>query len=368
MKKILVIEDEESVRENLMDLLNAEDFEVLGAGDGCTGLNLAQQHLPDLIVCDVMMPKLDGFGVLNSLRKNPATAIIPFMFLTARTDKTDLRQGMELGADDYLTKPFTRAELLGAISSRLQKQVAIDQQQAKKMDGLRNRITQSLPHEMRSPLNSILGFSQLLVEEAEFLERQEIKEMSSSIYKSGQRLHRLIQNFLLYAELEVISTDCDRIQSLRSSQISSAAPVIEKMIRQQAKQVNREGNLQIELENSNIKIAKSRLEKIVEELSDNAFKYSAPGTPVRVVGTRISRGNPAESFYALSVSNCGRGMSTAQIAELGAYRQFDCKFYTQQGSGLGLIVTKRLAELIGGELTIESTPNEQTTVRVVLPI
>ncbi|MBD0313465.1 MAG: response regulator, partial [Microcoleus sp. T3-bin5] len=91
MKKILVIEDEQLLQENIMELLDAENFEVFGAGDGKVGLKLAQQHLPDLIICDVMMPELDGYGVLRALRQNPATATIPFMFLTAKADKMDLR-------------------------------------------------------------------------------------------------------------------------------------------------------------------------------------------------------------------------------------------------------------------------------------
>ena len=127
MKKILVIEDEEFVRENIVELLDAEGFEVIGAEDGRMGLNLARAMVPDLILCDVMMPELDGYGVLTALRQDSILATVPFIFLTAKAAKADLRQGMELGADDYLTKPFTRAELLGAIISRLKKQAAVQE-------------------------------------------------------------------------------------------------------------------------------------------------------------------------------------------------------------------------------------------------
>lgn len=364
MKKILIIEDEETVRENLMELLEAEDFDVCGAGDGCAGLDLVQQYQPDLILCDVMMPKLDGFGVLNTLRKNPVTATIPFMFLTARTDKTDLRQGMELGADDYITKPFSADELLNAIASRLQKQAIIEEQQSQKLNQLRASISLSLPHEMRSPLTNILGFSQLLVEEADNLERQEIQEMSESIRKSGERLHRLIQNFLLYAELELTVTDPARIQALRSSRVSSAASVIEATVWHQAKRRNRDADVILDIHDSSLQIAKTRLEKIVEELVDNAFKYSPDGTPVSVIGRTV----PHQSFYVLSISDRGRGMSPEQIAKLGAYQQFERKLYAQQGTGLGFSISKRLIELLGGTLTIESIPSQHTTVRALIPV
>lgn len=128
MKKILVIEDEPSVRANILELLEAEDFEAVGAENGFMGAMWAQEYLPDLIICDVMMPEVDGYEVLSALRQVPTTAAIPFIFLTAMVDKADIRQGMDLGADDYLTKPFTRAELLGAIASRFNKQKAVMQQ------------------------------------------------------------------------------------------------------------------------------------------------------------------------------------------------------------------------------------------------
>jgi two-component system, sensor histidine kinase and response regulator len=119
MRKILVIEDEETVRENILELLDAEGFEAIAAQNGRIGVNLAQQHLPDLILCDVRMPELDGYGVLKALRSEPATVAIPLIFLTAKAAKTDLSYGLELGANAYITKPFTLTELLGAISQIL---------------------------------------------------------------------------------------------------------------------------------------------------------------------------------------------------------------------------------------------------------
>ncbi|RCJ24995.1 diguanylate cyclase [Nostoc sp. ATCC 43529] len=121
MPKILIIEDEESVRENILDLLEAEDFETIAAANGRIGLDLAISEVPDLILCDMMMPEIDGYGVLTALRQDPTTATIPFIFLTAKSAKSDFRRGMDLGADDYITKPFTRSELLSAIMNRLEK-------------------------------------------------------------------------------------------------------------------------------------------------------------------------------------------------------------------------------------------------------
>ena len=127
MKKILVIEDEAQSRDMFLECLEAEGFDAISAQNGLVGVQQAQELLPDLVICDIMMPELDGYGVLTTLRQDPVTAMIPFIFLTAKGTKASLRQGMELGADDYLTKPSTVQELLGAIAARLEKQAALRQ-------------------------------------------------------------------------------------------------------------------------------------------------------------------------------------------------------------------------------------------------
>lgn len=121
MKTILLIEDNIDIRENTAELLELSNYHVLKASNGKVGLDLAFQHKPDLILCDIMMPELDGYGVLYLLSKNPETAFIPFIFLTAKAEHIDFRKGMELGADDYLTKPFDGLELLHSIESRIAK-------------------------------------------------------------------------------------------------------------------------------------------------------------------------------------------------------------------------------------------------------
>lgn len=361
MKKILVIEDEQSVRDVILDILGAEDFFAIGAENGLVGVQMAQEQAPDLIICDMMMPELDGCDVLVKLRQNPMTATIPFIFLTAKAEKADLREGMELGADDYLTKPFTRSELLGAIAGRLDKQDAIDKQSQKKLDALRSSITLSLPHEIYTPLSGLLNLSKMLLDEYDVMEGHEILEVAEGLYTSSQRLHRVIQNFLLYAQLEIAATDPEKVRSFRSGSILVPEGLITDVATQKAHEADREADLQLELKNTALQVSETKLKKIVEELVDNAFKFSSPGTPVRVA-TVFSN-----STLTLYVIDHGRGMTPDQIANVGAYMQFERRLHEQQGSGLGLTIAKRLAELQGGELTIESIPGKQTTVRVMLP-
>ncbi len=124
-KKILVIEDDATTRNIFLDGLQAEGFDTIGAKNGVSGIEQAQEHSPDLIICDIMMPDMDGYTVLTTLRQEPITAIIPFIFLTGSNTPEDVRKGMELGADDYLTKPCTVEQLLRAIATRLEKQTQI---------------------------------------------------------------------------------------------------------------------------------------------------------------------------------------------------------------------------------------------------
>ncbi|AFY41432.1 response regulator [Nostoc sp. PCC 7107] len=361
MNKILVIEDDLNVRQNLIDLLYAENFNVITAENGYFGLQLAQTEIPDLIICDVMMPELDGYEVLKELRQNPKTAIIPFIFLTAKSEKTDFRKGMDLGADDYIVKPFSRSELLAAITCRLEKQTVIYQQTQEKLEKLRTSITLSLPHELRTPLNGILGFSQILMEESALLDAESIKEMAEFIHQSSQRLFHLIQKFLLYAELEIIATDPQRVQEIQNQSTEFPTPDLTNLMMKKAKNADREDDIQLDLSPCNIKIAAKKITKIAEELLDNALKFSPSGTPIKITARATN------NTFSLSFSDRGRGMSREQIAELGAYRQFERKLHEQQGSGLGLIIAKKLVELHGGTLKIESRPQDKTVVTVTLP-
>jgi len=136
MKKILLIEDNDEIRENTAEILELSNYKVITAENGKRGVELAMGNKPDLIVCDIMMPVLDGYGVLMTLQKNTDTQNIPFIFLTAKAERNDFRKGMELGADDYITKPFEGSELLNAIESRLKKTDLLKQELQTGVEGV----------------------------------------------------------------------------------------------------------------------------------------------------------------------------------------------------------------------------------------
>ncbi len=363
MKKILVVEDAQSLRKDILEMLGFEGYDAFGAENGLVGVDKARRETPDLIICDIMMPGLDGFGVLEELRRDPTTATIPFVFLTARTDRVDIRQGMGLGADDYLTKPFTASELLATVHARLDKREIIEKITDQRMDDLRGNIILALPHELRTPLNVILGFSDLLISDAEVMDAARIAEMARHINSSALRLFRLIENFLVYAQTELIKTDSRQMDALRSGYLLYPQSAVTHHLNEKARSLGRERDLNLDIRDTPaIGISEEYLKKILEELLDNACKFSDSGSPIAVSA------RPEGDWYVIRVVDLGRGMTPDQYENLGAYMQFDRRIYEQQGAGLGLVIAKRLTELHNGTITFVSGQNEGTAVTVALPL
>jgi signal transduction histidine kinase len=361
MKKILVIDDEEWLREMVKVVLDLRGFAVIEASDGSQGIELARQHLPDLVLCDVNMQQVNGYGTLAALRETPATAAIPFILMTGYADPAGMRQGMELGADDYLPKPFTAEQLCGAVEARLKKAKQLRQEAERKLADLRDSISLALPHELRTPLNGILAYGEILTSDAESLQPAEVAEMGQVISESGRRLMRLIENFLIYAQLELLGSDPAKSAALQRKQTQFPLRVIEEKSRAAAQHAHRAGDLVLELQDQPVPMAEEYLSKVVDELVQNAFKFSKPNTPVRVMLA------PAGNGLSFSVSDRGRGLSPEQVAKLGAYMQFDRKMQEQQGLGLGLTICRRLAQMHGGTLNVQSQPTIGTTVTVLFP-
>ena len=361
MSRILVIDDEQWLREMVHMALQQKGFEVVEAENGALGVDAARKVLPDLILCDVNMEKMDGYLALASLRNDPATAPIPFILMTGLADNAGMRHGMELGADDYLPKPFSIDALYAAVEARLKKAQVVRQEAEKKLSDLRDNISLMLPHELRTPLNGILAYGEILRTDAQTLAPAEIVEMGQVIYESGRRLERLVENFLIYAQIELLGADPQKVQALRAKHTRSAATLIDQRAAAQAQAANRVGDLVLQLADVSLPVSEDYLARIVDELIQNAFKFSQAGTPVKVILSDSPRS------VTLEVTDQGRGFSTEHITKVGAYMQFDRKLHEQQGLGLGLTIAKRLTELHGGTLTIESERGTITKVSVKLP-
>ncbi len=361
MKRILVIDDEEWLREMVQMALRQRGYEVIEAENGTVGIEKARKELPDLILCDVNMERVDGYLTLSSLRNDPATAAIPFILMTGLADNAGMRHGMELGADDYLPKPFTLDGLYAAVDARIKKAQTVKAQAERRLADLRDAISLALPHELRTPLNGILAFGEMLRTDAASLPPAEIAEMGQVICESGKRLERLIENFLIYAQLEMVGSDPQKMQALRRKHAEHPEKLIAEHARRQADEVGRGADLQLKLSDVRFPMSEEYLGKVVSELTQNAFKFSKAGT---IVVVEVSA---SPDSVTLSVGDRGRGFSTEQISRVGAYMQFDRETSEQQGLGLGLTIARRLTEIHGGTLTIQSQKDAGTTIIVKFP-
>lgn len=363
MKKILVIEDAQSLRKDILEMLGFEGYEAAGAENGLVGLQKAREFMPDLIICDIMMPGMDGYRVLEELHKDPVMVRIPFVFLTARTDRVDQRQGMEMGADDFLTKPFTAAELLRTVKTQLEKTTVREEVAERKFEKLKNNIILALPHELRTPLNVVLGFSDLLVTDCDSMESARIADMARHINTAAMRLYRLVENYLIYAHTEIMASDAKQLETLQSGYMVLPRTTVEGSALLKAQHYERADDLRLDIQDvEGVAAYEDYFKRIVDELVDNAFKFSEAGKPVEV------RARSDNDYYAITVTDQGRGMSAEQISSIGAYMQFDRRLHEQQGSGLGLIIAKRLTELHNGEFRLESRVGQGTSVTVSLPV
>lgn len=362
---ILVVEDDPNIREIVAMILGDEGYRVLQAGDGAAALSLVQQEGLDLIVSDVKMPGLDGFGLCEQVRANRDLSQLPFIFLTASDERADVRRGMVLGADDYLTKPFEAHELVAAVEVRLARaaeaRAAIDRAGA----DLQDNIVRSLTHEFRTPLALVAGYTDLLESDGRTLEREEFDQVLRGLHSGSARLMSLVEDFLLLTQLEtgVVAREAARAPF----QTIAPDPVIMQAVaRAQAAAKARAVRLAADCQAAGVMVAicPEHLGEIAARLLDNACKFSKPEGG-RVAVTTSCQGDR----WQLVVADQGIGIPSDALPWIfEAFRQVDRRRLEQQGSGVGLTIVRGLAEVYGGQVTVESTPGQGSVFAVTLPV
>jgi len=356
-QKILITEDEVLVARELAETLEELGYEVTAiAHDGKTALQKVDETSPDLVLMDIVLPgQLDGIEVAKLIR---AHYHIPVVYLTAYADSETLDRAQITEPFGYLIKQFQAKALHSTIQVALSR-YAVEQG---KLKNLRQNISSFLPHELNTPLCTILSSLELLTEYYDNFSRGEVLKQLSSVQDSATRLNRTCQNVLLYTELELLQQDLHQLERLQQETTPSSYAVIKAQALNKAEESNRLEDLQLELEDIPVRICKHYLKRLVDELLDNAFKFSLATTAVRVHSFL------QDGLFYLEVSDQGRGMTPEQIIHLDAYVQFDRHRYEQQGLGLGLTLVKRLVQLHNGKFIIRSTLDQGTTAIVYLPI
>lgn len=363
MKKILVIDDAEFILESTMTLLKFEGYDVVTATNGVEGVEAAKENEPDLILCDISMPELDGYGVLEAIRANPLTETTPFIFLTAFSEKKNMRMGMEKGADDYLVKPFNREELIAAINTQWKKSSVYEKQVQEKLDEVGHNISNALPHEFRTVLNQVVGSAKYLSQNSENVQANEINELSEDIISSSKRLLRITENYLIYSRILYFASSPSKRQQILQYTTHEPSAIILDIANQNAEKLERSGDVDFGemVDNIAVSISTESFHKIIDELVDNALKFSTLKSKVKIKTVKDT-GN-----FVITIEDKGRGMTKQQIEGIGAYIQFERTMHEQQGIGLGLVIAKRLTELHNGIFKIESKVDVGTKVTVSLP-
>lgn len=362
MKKILVIDDSDFILESTATLLKFEGYEVVTASNGEEGIEVAIKEQPDLILCDISMPVLDGYGTLERVRANSSTATVPFIFLTAFTEKANMRAGMEKGADDFLAKPYTREELIAAISAQWSKHNLIEKQVQEKVDVVGKSVTYALPHEFRTVLNEVIGSAKYLQSTADDTNPGEIRELSNDIISSANRLMKITEDFLMYVRIESLVSNHAERQLLRSMRTIEPSAMLSDISAQVAAKYNRFEDLELlDLADGCVaEISTETFHKMINELIDNAFKFSKKDTKVTIWSEY------KDNLLFIYIQDRGRGMSKEQLSGIAALAQFERTVHEQQGMGLGLVISKKLIELHEGVFDIRSQEGVGTTLCIGL--
>lgn len=356
--RVLVIEDDANWRMWIESHMQSAGHTVETAADGEAGLAVAARFRPELILCDIEMPGLDGFGVLRAVRQRPALSATPFIFLTSRLARPDQRQGMALGADDYLTKPFSREELLAAIGGVFMKRAPLEERLQRYTEEYRRELAAPWAHELLTPLNGILGIASLLEAEPGAVSHAELRELARSIHASARRQQTLARKLVQYFQLERLR-ECGWSDPAAAAE---AAGGIEDEVLGVAERANRSADLKMTCARAAVRVSPQWLRAAAGELADNAFKFSAKGTRVTVSA------GPVEGLYRLEVTDQGPGMAAVERASVAAFRQFGRQRQEQQGLGLGLAIVRNVARLHGGSLSLEAVVEGGGGLRAVLEL
>ena len=362
MPKILVIDDEVDMRQLLAKALARAGYEVIDTGSGESGIALAREEKPDLVLSDVGLLDISGYEVLKALRAEPVTHNTPVVLMTGLADFDGMREGMRLGADDYVPKPFDLEEVLALIAARLRKAEALRHEAEERAKTLRSHISMMLPQELLNPLSGIISLADILRDDATVAKPAEAAEIGRDIQRSGERLHRLIRTFLIYSQLELAAAEPDRLEAFRRTMPCQLRKVVAETAERVAEKYGRRSDLVLDLAQVEVAISDQNLAKLSEELVDNAFKFSEAGRPVEV------RARLTGDMVWLSISDEGCGIDDEIVTRLRAADQFAQLFQEQRATGLGLAIAVKLAELHGGRALIQSQPGTGTAILIELPV
>jgi two-component system sensor histidine kinase/response regulator len=362
-ERILIVEDDLAMSSGIRDMLEVNGYQVQLAENGVEGLKILELFHPDLIISDIMMPEMDGFEFLEQVRRHPSWAAMPFIFLTAKGQRPDIRAGKQLGADDYLVKSVDLDDLLVVVRAKLDRALTIKQQSRREMDDLKRNLLSMLSHEFRTPLTYITGYVDL-IQDGEW-SAEELQKFLARIKGGSNRLNRLVEDFLLLVRFE--TNDARQAYLMDKEPFNNWASLTARVFDHlheaaAARQVILLREIDPQL--PRVEAHEGYLEDAVIRLVDNGIKFSkhAGGhvwVNVTSDGARVR----------CAVKDDGVGIPADEVDQIfDRFHQINRQRIEQQGAGIGLAIVKNIIDLHRGEIACTSTEGAGSEFTFWLPL
>lgn len=359
MHKILIVEDTLAIREEVFDILMMEGYEVFEAKNGCIGFEIALKEKPDLIISDILMPEMDGFEMFKKLQKDDQTKSIPLIFLSAKGEKQDIRVGMNLGAEDYLTKPININDLISAVENKIKKKVFVDQKIIDKTKALSSILVNHeneldtyahlISHELKSSLRNVSDLLTWTQEDA--TETKNFKDASSNLELMREKIERM----------EVLLEKLEQYRNITPLSFKNKIINIHTIVQDIIAAIEKPSHVIITIKKQlpEIFADKNMLEKVFKILLKNAIKYNDKRAGTIELDYEIKG-----EYYIFSMKDNGVGIHEKYYKKI--FEMFQL-IQSSESMGIGLSIVKKIISYSQGEIWLESIPTKETTFYFSLP-
>lgn len=360
---VLVVDDNPLVLGVLRTLLQSNNYDVLTSENGKQALSTLADHPVDLILCDVMMPEMGGYDLHKAVRDDKRLSHVPFVFITALGEPTEVDRGLRSGADDYLVKPFDPQKMLSLVEGKIARSRMLRQASVEQFDDYRRRVVHTLSHEFRTPLVAINTGTELLIDNHSEMPIEKVHHLLEAIQRGGQRLERLVSDFMLLQQVEAGVSQ--RLFETRSAVVvvgDVAARVVD-VIAEQLTPLGWRVTFCDESHGARCRLYEPQFHEILSRLVDNAVKFSPDHREVEVFVRLVA------AHVHIEVCDRGIGIDPLAIVDAGnPFGQMNRDKLEQQGGGFGLAIANRFAAVNEGRIEIRPREGAGTIVTVVLPV
>lgn len=361
---ILVVDDNPLIVNVLRNLLLSVDYSVHSAKNGEEAVSVLDTQDVDVVICDVMMPKMDGYELHTAIRKKAKFSHIPFIFLTALDDQSEVRRGQEVGADEYLVKPFQPEELLAIVRGKVARSRSLRELSEEKFDAYKKRVIHTLSHEFRTPLVAINTGAELLLDQHSHFNPDRVKSLLEAVHRGGVRLERLVGDFMLLQQIEAGIAKRMFEGKACKLQIGELAKNFVENMREELSAAEFKIYFTDQSENALVQVYQTQIIDVLTRLTRNSIKFSHNQKEIDFNVVKYQ-----DSQVSIEVLDRGIGIDLKRIKEaIDVFGQIDRDKLEQQGSGLGLAIASRYAEINRGRLEFSNREGGGSKVSLILPI